>query len=185
MKLKALFAICSFALMLGSSAMAQVKIGYTNVEAVLANMPDSKLVEKQLETYQKKLSANLKIKDDYVKQKYQEYLDLRERGTMTPEEQQRREAELLKLDEEVQKLAADAEYDLMAKQQELMEPILEKLQNAINAVAKAQGFTYVLNQTTSAGVSTILYGPEENDITEAVFKQMGIPLPTAPASGGK
>lgn len=185
MKLKALFAICSFALLLGSTAIAQVKIGYTNVEAVLANMPESKLVEKQLETYQKKLSANLKIKDDYVKQKYQEYLDLRERGTMTPEEQQRREAELLKLDEEVQKLAADAEYDLVAKQQELMEPILSKLQTAINTVAKAQGFTYILNQTTSAGVSTILYGPEENDITEAVFKQMGIPLPTGAGSGGK
>lgn len=183
MKLKALFALFSFAVLLGTSAMAQVKIGYTNVEAVLANMPDSKLVEKQLETFQKKLAANLKVKDDYVKQKYQEYLDLRERGTMTPEEQQRREAELLKLDEEVQKLAADAEYDLMAKQQELMEPVLEKLQNAINAVAKAQGFTYILNQTTSAGVSTILYGPEENDVTEAVFKQMGIPMPTA--SGGK
>jgi outer membrane protein len=165
------------ALAIQMGAYAQVKIGYTNVEAVIANMPEAKNVQKQLEVFEKKLSANLKIKDDYVKQKYQEYMDLRERGTMPPEEQQRREAELMKLDEEVQKLAGDAEESLVTKQMELMEPVLDKLQTAINAVAKAQGFTYILNQTTSAGVSTILFGPEENDVTKAVFAQMGIPLP--------
>ena len=184
MKIKLVLASL-FAIGIQTAVMAQVKIGYTNVEAIIANMPDSKNVQKQLETYEKKLSANLKIKDDYVKQKYQEYMDLRERGTMAADEQQRREAELLKLDEEVQKMAADAEESLLTKQMELMEPVLEKVQNAINAVAKAQGFTYILNQTTSAGVSTILYGPEENDITKAVFATMGVPFPTSASTGGK
>lgn len=159
-----------------STTQAQVKIGYTNIELVLAYMPDAKQMEKDLQTFQKKLTEKLKVKDDYVKQKYQEYLELKERG-MTPGDQESREKELVKLDEEVQKLAADSEYDLLAKRQELLEPILKKLQTAIDAVAAAEGYSYILNQTTSAGVSTILYGPDEADVTEKLFAKLGIPMP--------
>ncbi|MBK6622437.1 MAG: OmpH family outer membrane protein [Saprospirales bacterium] len=94
-----------------------------------------------------------------------------------PEEQQAREKELLKLDEDLQKQAADAEYNLQAKRQDLLNPVLEKLQNAINEVARENGYTHVLNQTTSGGVSTILYGPPEDDLTEKIFNKLGMQIP--------
>jgi outer membrane protein len=165
-------------MMIRTTATAQVKIGYTNLEVVLGNMPEAKTMEKSLQTFQEKLAASIKIKDDYVKQKYQEYLDCKERNCFaTPAEQEAAEKNLLKLDEEVQKLAQDAEYDIMAKRQALLEPILAKLQTAIDAVALAGGYTYILNQTTSAGVSTILYGPDDADITKALFTKLGLKYP--------
>lgn len=166
-------------MLLGSfAAQAQVKIGYTNLEVVLASMPEAKTMEKELQVFQEKLGAKIKVKDDYVKQKYQEYLDKKERNAFaSPAEQEAAEKELLRLDEEVQKLASDAEYDIMAKRQALLEPILAKLQTAIDAVAVAGGFTYILNQTTSAGVSTILYGPDEADITKSLFAKLGLKYP--------
>jgi outer membrane protein len=143
MKLRTYLTALLFIGLTSLGAQAQVKIGYTNLEVVLANMPEAKTMEKELQTFQKKLAEKIDVKDKYVKQKYQEYLDLRDRGTMTPAEQEAREKELLRLDEEVQKFASDAEYDLMAKRQALLEPVLAKLQTAIDAVAVAGGYTYI------------------------------------------
>jgi outer membrane protein len=174
MMLLAIVAVC----VTSFSAQAQVKIGYTNLEVVLASMPEAKTMETALRTFEEKLAAKIKVKDDYVKQKYQEYLDKKERGAfLSTTEQEAAEKELLRLDEEVQKLAQDADYDIMAKRQALLEPVLAKLQTAIDAVAVEGGYTYILNQTTSAGVSTILYGPDEADITKALFGKLGLKYP--------
>ncbi len=165
-------------LMASFSAQAQVKIGYTNLEVVLGSMPEAKTMETALQTFQEKLAAKIKVKDDYVKQKYQEYLDLRERNAFaTPALQEAAEKELLRLDEEVQKLAQQADEEIMNKRQSLLEPVLAKLQTAIDAVAVAGNYTYILNQTTSAGVSTILYGPDEADVTKALFAKLGLKYP--------
>lgn len=177
MKFKTYIAICFFALAGFVSVQAQNIIGYTNVEFVLASMPEFKAMNKTLQTYQGKLAEKLQVKDSYVKQKYQEYLQKKEAGAPDAE-LKGLEEELLKLDAEVQQLAAKLDQDLVNKQQELLEPILAKLQKAIDEVAAAKGYKYVLNQTTSAGVSTILYGPEEADVTEAVFQKLGIALPS-------
>jgi outer membrane protein len=178
MKLKMMFLAVMAVLFTGLTAQAQVKIGYTNLEVVLSSMPEARTMEKELKLFQEKLGAKIKVKDDYVKQKYQEYLDKKERGAFaSPAEQEAAEKELLRLDEEVQKLAQDADYDIMAKRQALLEPLLGKLQKAIDEVALAGGYTYILNQTTSAGVSTILYGPDEADITKALFVKLGLKYP--------
>lgn len=178
MKLKTMLMAAFVVLMTSFAAQAQVKIGYTNLEVVLASMPAAKTMETTLETFQKKLAEKIKIKDDYVKAKYQEYLDTRERnGFPSPAIQEAAEKELLRLDEEVQKLAQDADYEIMAKRQSLLEPVLAVLQKAIDEVAVAGGYTYILNQTTSAGVSTILYGPDEADITKQLFTKLGLKYP--------
>ena len=176
MNIKTSIAIFFFAVATSLTSFAQVKIGYTNVEIVLMSMPEAKTMEGSLTTFQKKLTEKIQVKDAYVKQKYQEYLVAKERG-MEEAEQKRLEEELLRLDEEVQKMAAQAEYDLMAKRQELLEPVLKKMQDAIDAVAAEGGYTYILNQTTSAGVSTILYGPDEADVTKPLFAKLGLKYP--------
>ncbi|MCW5519417.1 OmpH family outer membrane protein [Aureitalea sp. L0-47] len=155
-----------------------VKVGYTNAELLLAYMPEAKSMEQSLQSFQKKLAEKLKAKDDYMKGKYTEYLKLKESGGLSGEEGKRRENELMQLDSEVKKFAQESEQQLMIKRQELLEPILNKLQNAIDKVAEENGFTYIMNQTTSAGVSTILYGPEEHDMTEKIMKELGIQIPS-------
>lgn len=155
-----------------------VKVGYTNVELILVYMPEAKSMEQSLATYQKKLGESLQAKEQYLQQKYQDYLQLKESGNLSPQDATNKENEIMKLDQEVKSLASESEQKLMARRQELLEPILTKLQNAINKVAESNGFTYIMNQTTSAGVSTILYGPEENDMTEAIMKELGIQIPS-------
>ncbi len=179
MKIKFIVTFCLVAFMSSSICFGQVKIGYTNIELVLVYMPEAKQMERTLSTYQKKLAEKLRAKESYAKSKLAEYLEKKEKNELSPSEEEAREKELIELDKEIQKESQDAEYDLLAKREELLAPILEKVQNAINKVAKEKGFTYILNQTTSSGVSTILFGPDENDITEALMKELGISIPSS------
>ncbi len=159
----------------------QVKIGYTNIEIILYQMPKAQQVEKTLATFQKKLEEQLRVKQEYAQAKLQEFLDAQEAGSLTDADKEVRMTELNKLDGEIMDFAKDSEDKLLMKREELLVPVLEELQEAIDAAASENGYTYILNQTTSAGVSTILFGPEENDITEIVMKKLGIPI----AQGGQ
>ena len=86
-----------------------------------------------------------------------------------------RETELQGLQGRIQEFGRTAEQSLQAKYQQLVNPVVQKIQKAIDAVAKENGYQYVFN--LDAGANTIpilLVAPEENNITELVLKKMGI-----------
>jgi outer membrane protein len=156
---------------------AQTKVGYTNIELILAYMPETSTMNQNLQTFQKELSDKLQEKQNYSQQKYQEYLSLKEAQKLTDADAKTREEELIKLDQELKQLASESDQKLSNKRSELMTPILEKFQTAIDDVAKEGGYKLILNQTTSTGVSTILYGPDEDDVTKKVMRKLNIKIP--------
>jgi outer membrane protein len=69
---------------------------------------------------------------------------------------------------------------LQRKSGELLEPVFEKIQNAIDAVAKANGYTHVFNSgQPEAGLNILLYARDEDNISDLVLKQLGITPPPA------
>jgi len=175
-----------------SSIQAQnLKIGYTNVEYILTFMPETKQMESTLKTHSSKWEQQLGIKQAFLEQKMQEYLQGVEQKKFTQQQEDEKKKELQKLDEEIKKFANDAENDILLKREELLKPVSDRLQKAIDDVAKEGGYTYILNSTNSAGVSTILFGPEQDNITEKVMKKLNITVPVAPdktkpnTNGGK
>ena len=54
---------------------------------------------------------------------------------------------------------------------ELLSPIIEKVQNAVNAVGQEKGFTYILDKT--AGV-VVFIGENAIDITSDVKAKLGL-----------
>lgn len=86
-----------------------------------------------------------------------------------------RETELQGLQARIQEFTRTAEQSLQTKYQQLVNPVVQKIQKAIDAVAKETGYQYVFN--LDAGANTIpilLVAPEENNITELVLRKMGI-----------
>ncbi len=166
----------------------QLKIGYTNIEYILTFMPEAKQMEQTLKNYEQKLTEQLSIKQSYAQGKLDTYLKMKEEKKLTAQQDEEMQKELLKLDEEIKKFAQSSENDLMMKREELLKPITDKLQKAIDDVAKEDGYTYIFNSTNSSGVATILYGPEQYNVTDKVMKKLGITVPVAPEkpkTGGK
>ena len=110
------------------------KIGYTNAEVILSMMPNFESVQQELRTYEQKLMERLNVKRSYGQTKMQEFMDKRESGEMTSEEESMRQKELMKLQKELQQSQTDAQKKLQQKRDELLAPLVEQMQNAIDAV---------------------------------------------------
>ncbi|MBW3545397.1 MAG: OmpH family outer membrane protein [Bacteroidetes bacterium] len=174
------FVLALLALLLtGMGAMAQtaatpnqVKIGYASVNYILSQMPDYKQIEKQLVEYEKQLSTQLQTQY----QEFQTKMDTYQKtsGTMLPEIRQQKEGELRDMQTRIEQFQRDAQGLIQKKESDLLAPAYDKIQNNIDAVAKENNFTHVLNSEV-AGVPALLYvSDESNDISNLVLKKMGI-----------
>ncbi len=154
----------------------ELKIGYANVDFIIMNMPETSSMQQSLATYQKKLSESLEAKQNYAQTKYQEYLEVAQNEADTAKIRVLQE-ELIKLDQEIQKATADSEQKLATKRQEMLEPIINKLQSSIDSLSKDEGYAFILNAVDSNGTSIVLYGPKEHDVTFRLMKRLGLQIP--------
>lgn len=161
------------------AAQAQQKIGYTSVEYVLSQMPESKQIESDLKSYGSQLEAQLKTKQADFQKKLQEYQGLP--TNTTPVIKADKEKELQTLQQSLQEFSQTAQQSMQQRQQTALRPVLDKIQKNIDAVAEESGYAYVLN--SDAGSSPVLlHGPKDGDISDLVLKKMGItPTKEAPA----
>jgi len=158
-----------------------LKIGYTDIENVLTQLPEYKTASKEIETFQRKLEERFRIKNEYAQSKLQEYYDNEKSYTM--DQKKSKEEELMKLDEELKQFEKDAQAEMQTKQDNMLAPIREKILKAIEQVASEKGYTYIMNK--SGGMLNVLYAPKEDDITEALAQKLGItiqPAGTAPST---
>lgn len=156
-----------------TAAAGPLKLGYTNIDYVLSQTPEAKDIQNQL-TIQRTQSENeLKRMQKELQDKYEAY----EKGAaqMSDVIRKDRETELQGLQTRIQEFGRTAEQSLQTKYQQLVNPVVQKIQKAIDGVAKDNGYQYVFN--LDAGANTIpilLVAPEENNITELVLKKLGI-----------
>ncbi|TDN39112.1 outer membrane chaperone Skp [Hymenobacter sp. UV11] len=162
-----------------AQAQAPLKIGYTSVEYVLSQMPESKQIESDLKAYGTQLEAQIKSKQT----EYQTKLEAYQKGqsTMTPVIKADKEKELTTLGQSIQEFGQSAQQSMQQKQQALLRPVLDKIQKTIDAVAEESGYTYVLNSDSGSN-PVLLHGPKDGDVSDIILKKMGI-TPTANAPG--
>lgn len=161
-------------MMLISLPLSAQKIGYTNLELVLAYLPETKSVGQQIQTYSEQLEKRLGTRKAYFDTKYQEYAELAQSGG-TEEQLAPMQQELQKLQAEVQREAAKAEQQLAEKQGQLMQPILDKVEAELKAIAAEKGYTYILNSSAS-GTSVILHAAEADDISKLLLQRLGVTI---------
>src|SRR5690606_2548472 len=109
-------------------AHAQQKIGYTNLDLLLAYLPETQQVQYEIENFQKQVTKKLEAKKKYFDVKVEEYTEMAQQPGVTPAALAPLEKELEKLQEELRKSVEKSDRDLARKQSELMEPVIEKLE---------------------------------------------------------
>jgi outer membrane protein len=70
---------------------------------------------------------------------------------------------------------------LQKKQVQLLQPAYDKIQTAINDVAKENGYTHVLSSDAGA-FAILLYATEDSNITNLVLNKLGIEPPAQEAN---
>lgn len=176
MKVKSIiFAVVLSAFSLTTSAQGVVmKIGYTNVEYILSQMPEAKQVDSEFKAYEAQLQNQLQSKGTELQTKLQEY----QQGapTMTDLVRADKEAELQSLNQRFEAFQREAQTSLQKKQGELYAPLFEKIGNAVKAVRMENGYDMIFS-TGVPGVDILLDADEKYDVSDLVFKKMGITPP--------
>ncbi|MEM7036488.1 MAG: OmpH family outer membrane protein [Bacteroidota bacterium] len=155
------------------SAQAQ-KVGFTNIELLLAYMPQAEVVDAELKKLEGDLAKGLEVKQKYYQTKLTEYMELEQAGKLTDAEKQTRVQELQKLEIEVQSGVQGAQQKLLQRRMTLLKPIQDKMQKAIDEVAKEGGYEWVINQAAGDGIPSILYGDKSHDLTLKIAGKLGI-----------
>lgn len=159
---------------IGFGVMAQLKVGYTNVEYVLSLMPEAKQIESELAGYDKQLSTQLEAKYADYQAKVAEYQQNAE--TYTEVVRADKENEIVNLQQSIQEFEQNAQSSMLQKRNQLLQPAFEKIGTAIEQISKENGYTHVFNMTAS-GQSILLYAREEDNVTNLVLKKLGINPP--------
>ncbi len=159
------FLLISFASFAQSSDQT-LKIGYTNVEYILLQLPESKQIESELKTHSTQLENQLKGKYAEYESKLQAY----EKGAATMDKTIRedKEKELMNMNNSIQEFQRNAQMSLQQKEKSLVDPVISKIDKAIKDVAKESGYTYVFSN------QALLAGPEDGDISPLVLKKLGV-----------
>lgn len=151
--------------LLTSLGMAQ-KYGHLNAQDVLKAMPEYLEAQGEMERYQKQKEKELMTMQQTLQAELKKYEE--EVGALSPAVKASREKDLMELQQSIQEFAQKAQEKVVAKEGELLQPMIDDVKLAIKNVGKANGFTYIFD--VSAG--SVLYFDGGNDVSELVKKEV-------------
>ncbi len=145
------------------------KLGHTDGQALLMSLPERTTIEESLKKTAKEYETTLAtMKADYDA-KVKDFET--NRGTWPEAILQSKAKAITDLEQNMYDLQQTANSDLENRQAELLKPLIDKVNNAIDKVAVANGYTYIFD----SGVGALLYLGGD-DVTDLVKAQLGIPV---------
>ncbi len=113
-------------------------------DTVLVKLKEYKTQVSLLEAFQKQLQSEFDYRKLEFDTKLKDYQDKESTFSLLVKESIM--SELQKLDDDLKKFNAEAEQKLMKKEQELLQPMNDKINAAIDAVALREGFFQVIDK---------------------------------------
>lgn len=149
--MKKLIILLFLILPLGAFAQ-EVKIAFVNTQEVFMAMPEVSAMETQMADLNEKYKVELKQMQDEYTNKYSAYIA--QQDSLTENIKLRRMSEIEDIRERMDNFVQVAQQDVQKKQQELMMPIQQKLQDAIKAVGNEKGYTYIIDPAAILHIGT-------------------------------
>jgi outer membrane protein len=160
-----------------STAAFSQKVGYLNSGMVMSAMPEVMAANSELEVFQKQYENRIKAMVEDYQKKGMELQRRIQAGEVAPKAQEEEIAKLQAEEEKIGALEQEMRQKINEKQEALVAPLIKRMQDGIDAIAKEEGLLYVLDASPGNGV--LLYADPSLDVTEKVMAKMGISLPAA------
>ena len=159
-------ACCSF------SAIAQQRYAIIDTKYILSKIPEYKDADKKLQLVGEQWQKEIDDKQAILDKMYKNYEA--EQFMLTDDLKKKREDELFVKEKEVRELQKKRfgyEGDLFKERQKLVKPIQDKVYNAIQKIAIARFYDFVLDK--SEGI-TVIFADPKLDKSDEVLREMGI-----------
>ena len=172
-------AIISFTLVMifaiPSSVNAQ-KYAFVDTQYILDNIPEYQDAQDELDEISKKWQKEIETKYREVEEMYKDY---QAEAVLLPADiKKKKEDAIIKKEKgvkDLQKKYFSPEGQLFKKRQELIQPIQEKVFNAIESIAQIKNLGFVFDKS---GGTQLLYGAPKHDISDDVLDEVGTVMQT-------
>ncbi len=159
----------SIVLSLGAQAQGQ-KIGHINSLELLSVMPEMLKAQEEVKKYAKTFEDQLTKMQGEYKEKVEAYQKMAKDPKTSEAIKEVKVNEIQDLEQRILKLNKSGEQKVQEKEQELTEPILKKADDAIKAVAKEKGYSYIIDASSGA----LLHAEDKDNLLPAVKAKLGI-----------
>ena len=151
----------------GNSTKAQGKIGYISLQELIPAMPEYRKADTALNDYQNALAQNFEdMKKEFTEK--DSLLNSKDTVKYTKAQLELKKSELSQMYVKLQGWQQQAQQLYQQKQQDLIQPIQKKAIDAVQTVAKENGYAYVLTK------EALLTSPPADDLLPLVKKKLGI-----------
>ncbi len=144
------------------------KFGHLDSQALLQSLPEATAVQSKLEAKGKEYEKQLTDMQSELQRKAEEYD--KTKSTMNATKQAETEKELQDMYTKIQQTAQDNQKAITDEQQRELGPVLDKVRNAIAAVAKAGNYVYIMEK--AAGQPLYINETLSKDVTAEVKAQL-------------
>ena len=148
---------------------SELKIGYIDSNEIMNNFEDVRQVQVDLEKEQKRLENEMKdlmTQLDSLNQDFE-----RQRLLMSESRRLEKEKDLKRLEENIQIFQLEKfgpEGEIYKKQNDLLKPVLKKIDEAIQNVGSERGYDFILDAMSGA----LLYALDSHNLTDAVLDEL-------------
>lgn len=157
---------------LSLSGFAQ-RFAYVDTKYILEKMPEYTKAQNDLDVQAASWQKELDNKSEQLKKMYAKYSA--EEFLLSADLKKQREEEIVKAENEIQELQKKRfgyNGDLFQKRQELIQPIQDKVFDAVQKIAQQRSYDFIFDK--ASGGATMLYTNPQYDISEEVLKKLGL-----------
>ena len=145
------------------------KFGHCDAQAIMQQMPEFIKAKGEVDALQKQKENELKSMQEELQRKYEAYE--KAQSTMSATKKQENETELGELNQKIQQAFQDGQQELAKASQERMQPITNKLVQAIKNVGKNGGYVYIMDIASGVPyISETLSKDVTNDVKAELEK---------------
>jgi outer membrane protein len=153
-----------------TTAAAQ-KTGYVDTEEIFSHIPEYTMVQQQLERLRQQYEVQIESDMKEIEVLFNKYQS--EKNMLSSAQREEREREIISREREIKERQQDIfgqDGIIAEKSLELLTPLRNRVQSAIDETAKEMGYSLVLDVAVIQGV---VYKDESLDITDFVISKVG------------
>lgn len=155
----------------GTVSAQNFKFGHLNSQELIALMPERDSALIKLQQYATELEETITEMQEEYQTKYNTYQQ--KQATWTAAVLESKQRELIEIQQRLEQFNQGAQQEYQQMNQVLFSPVVTKATNAINKVAKDNGFTYIYDLSTGC---LAFYNEEVSvDVLPLVKAELGIP----------
>jgi outer membrane protein len=161
-------------LITAGSAYSQHKVGYINPQAVLEALPEREVIERRISQLIQEKEQEYEVE---IRAFQDELVAFRERSEgMAQNARQQEENRLRQRDQQLTQRRTALQREIQQRQNELMQPLMIEIEEAIAAVARELELDYVLNEETANAQPIIVFSSASAksnlNITQKVIERL-------------